>query len=581
MSWNIKGRLKEIMATERGVSPKERGGRLAVALVWPGDYRTGMSALGFLSVYGFLNQRSDVLAERFFWPDGRLAKEYERGGEPLLSLESARPLAEFDLVAASLSLENDYWYLPRILQAGNLAPLRCDRDEFDPPVLVGGIGPWSNPWPLMPFADLILTGEAEAAWPQLLSVLGDIPASLPKQGRVSLMGRKTPGSLNPGEVMEPFVPPGEGFHDSALHPIKPAFLAWPPPAGLLPPVSPIITPSAEFSDVKLVEISRGCPYGCRFCMAGFLYRPHRPWPLDSILAALGEPEFSNEKVGLVSPAPADHPQLPELLDILFSQNRLVTMSSLRLTAITPLLAEKLAAGRLWGAAVAPEAGSQRLRNIINKDLTEAEILAGARLLAEAGLKKLKLYFMIGLPNETDDDLAELAELCAKIREATRLAKTWPELQVSLANFTPKPHTPFEDAPIETEAGFKRKGKYVAQQLKGIPRLSVNLDSPLWAIVQGLLARGGAESYQLVMALLNNQGRLKPALAEIGYGPSHSIHSPWPKDKPKPWRVVVPAAGFDCLASEVLRAGQALITTACPPAGNCGRCRACLKDDFVV
>lgn len=572
MSWNIKSRLRDILASESGVSPKDRGGRLSVALIWPGDYRTGMSALGFLSVYGLLNSRPDVLAERFFWPDGRLAREYERGVEPLLSLENARPLAEFDLVAASLSLENDYWYLPRILKAGGLDPCRDKRDEFDPPVLAGGIGPWSNPWPLVPFVDLVLTGEAEAAWPALISAWDDIPASLPRSDRMRLISRKTPGAFFPGEFMEPLVPPGEGLHDPK--PTKPAILAWPPPADLLPPVSPIITPAAEFSDVKLVEISRGCPYGCRFCLAGFLYRPHRPWPLASILEALGRPASAGEKVGLVSPAPADHPDLPELLDILFSQDRVVTMSSLRLTAITPLLAKKLAVGRLRGAAVAPEAGSQRLRDIINKDLTREQILAGSSLLAEAGLKKLKLYFMIGLPGETDGDLDELADLCAAIRQATRLDRTWPELQVSLANFTPKPHTPFENAPLETEAGFKRKGKYVAGRLKGVPRLSVNLDPPLWAITQGLLARGGPESGRLVMALMKNQGRLKSSLAEIGYNSKHPIHSPWPAGKLKPWRIVKPAADFDCLAREAARADQCLVTMACPQDGRCGRCLAC-------
>ncbi len=571
MTWNIKARLREILAQETGASVKEPGGRLSVALLWPGTYRTGMSALGFLSVYAYLNSRPDVLAERFFWPDGALARAYEGKKQTLLSLETGRPLRYFHLVAASLSLENDYWLLPALLRAGGLAPRRLERSDCDPPVLVGGIGPWSNPWPLVPFADLILTGEAEAAWPDLISAW-DASASLPKQSRLRLLSRKTPGSLYPGELREPLVPPGEGFPDPAH--VRPARLPWPPPEDLLPPVSPIVSPGAEFSQVKLVEISRGCPYGCRFCLAGFLYRPHRPWSLASILKALGEPAGPGEKVGLVSPAPADHPQLAELLDILFVQKRLVTLSSLRLTAITERLAGQLAAGRLKGAAIAPEAGSPRLRAAINKDLDEAMILTGSRRLAEAGLKKIKLYFMIGLPGETEEDLEALAELCAKIRQATRLSSSWPELQVSLANFVPKPHTPFEDAPLLDEKGFRARGRWLQKRLGGIARLSVNLDPPLWSIVQGLLARGGPDSARLVEALLNNGGRLKPSLAAIGYSPAHPIHGSWPLNRPKPWRIVAPAAGLDCLASEARRAAEASISPACPPAGGCGRCLAC-------
>ncbi len=592
MTWNIKSLLRQLTAAERGFRPKDPGGRLTVALVWPGTYRAGMSALGFLSIYGLLNARPEALAERFFWPEGELAREYERGGTPLMSLESGRRLADFDLVAASLSLENDYWLLPAILERGGLKARREDRDEADPPVLAGGVAVWANPWPVLPFVDLVLTGEAEAQWPLLISAWSAIRfAPLQKTERLRLLGRKTPGSLHPGEVTEPLVSPDEGLRDpfSPLpavrsggrepffpKPVRPAFLAWPPPEGSLPPVSPLLTPGAEFADTKLVEISRGCPYGCRFCLAGFLFRPHRPWSLASILEALGEPEAPGEKVGLVSPAAADHPDLDELLSALFEQNRVVTLSSLRLSAVTPALADKLAGGRLRGVAVAPEGGGQRLRDVINKDLSEAVILEGARLLSEAGLQKIKLYFMMGLPGETDEDLRDLAGLCRRIRDAAHRGAARPELQVSLANFTPKAQTPFEEAPMDTEAEFRRKGRLVSQLLKGVERLAVNLDPPLWSIAQGLLARGGPDSGRLVEALLHHQGRLKPALAEYGYTPDHPLHQPWPPNAPKPWRLVEPAAGFDCLDAERERSRAGLTTPACPLTLHCGRCQACAR-----
>lgn len=600
MSWNIKSRLRELTSAEKGLQVKDPGGRLSVALIWPGTYRAGMSALGYLSIYGLLNSRPDVLAERFFWPDGELLKEYDRGGSPLLSLESARPLGEFDLVAASLSLENDYWFLPKILARGGLPPKSADRDDRHPPVLAGGVAVWANPCPILPFVDMVLAGEAEAQWLELISAWNAVRfAPLPKTEKLRFLGRKTPGTLHPGAVTELIAPPSEEFRDHNFLgpdssrpdgvsktapasppeffqslPVKPAALAWPPPEEFGPPVSPILTPNTEFAGIKLVEISRGCPYGCRFCLAGFLYRPHRPWPLESVLKALGPPESAGEKVGLISPAAADHPDLEEMLTVLFDQGRTVSLSSLRLTALTAELAEKLARGRLQGVAVAPEGGGQRLRDVINKALTEVQILQGVRLLTEAGLQRIKLYFMVGLPGETDKDLEALVDLCRRIREAARRGAARPELMVSLANFTPKAQTPFEEAPMNTEAEFKRKGRLISQGLKGLPRLSVNLDPPLWSIAQGLLARGGPESSRLVEAMVRHEGRLKPSLAEFGYRPDHPLHRPWPPERPKPWRVIEPVVGFDCLAVERERAERALVTGACPEGGNCGRCAAC-------
>ncbi len=584
MAWRVKARLREVLAAETGPAPKDPGGRLNVALIWPGTYRTALSALGYLSIYGFLNSRPDVLAERFFWPDGALAVDYEQSGSSLLSLESGRPLHSFDLVAASLALENDYWLLLAILSRAGLAPERSQRAESDPPVLVGGVAVWANPWPVMSFVDLILTGEAEAQWPQLISVWDAIRFSpLPKIDRLRFVAQNTPGSFQPGSVTEPFTSLGEGDCDFFLPPppssavlvrIKPAVLLWPPPVDLLPPVAPIVSPRAEFSGTRLVEISRGCPYGCRFCLAGALFRPHRPWPLAKILAALTMAGVNGEKIGLISPAAADHPDLAELLTILFQRKHEVTLASLRLTALTRELAEKLAAGRLQGVAVAPEAGSQVLRDRLNKALTEEQILAGVRLLAEAGLKKIKLYFLLGLPGETDQDLAALVELVMKIRVEARYGARRPELLLSLANFTPKAHTPFEEAAMDTEAELRRKGLWVSHALKGIVRLKVNLDPPLWSITQGLLARGGIESGRLVAALFKNQGRLRASLSEVAYRPDHPLHRPWPRDKPKPWHLVQPAEGVSRLEAEWVRAGLNLPTPPCPPENNCGRCKAC-------
>jgi radical SAM superfamily enzyme YgiQ (UPF0313 family) len=525
-----------------------------VALVWPGEYGSGMSSLGFLWVHGYLTSRPDALSERFFWELGPY------------SLERGRKLDDFDLVAASLVLENDYWALPAILSQGGVPPLRKDRGDRHPLVLAGGVGVWSNPWPVLPYLDLVLAGEGEAAWP----VLADLFAqkdfrSLGKEERLSLLAKTVPGALAPG------LWPDEAGAGASK--VSPAFLPWPFPEGLLPPSSPIIAKGAEFSSAALVEISRGCPWGCRFCLAGYLYRPHRTWPVESILEALSPWLAPGAKAGLVSPAVADHEGLDYLLDELYGREVSVGLSSMRLSKVTERLALKLSKAGLQGLAVAPEGGSEKLRKAINKNLTESEIFSAARLLAKGGLKRLKLYFMIGLPEEDDDDLASLAKLSKEVFSATRIGKGGPKVTVSAANFTPKPHTPFEEAPLCTEGQLRRKGALLRELLRKEAReVELRLDPPKWTLVQGLLARGGLRSQALVEALRLTEGRSGPALKLYGYEESDPVH--FSGEIGKPWRVIAPRAGTEILLKEREKSLIPQLSEPCPKTLKCGRCRAC-------
>ncbi|MDR1607436.1 MAG: hypothetical protein LBT38_03405, partial [Deltaproteobacteria bacterium] len=312
------------LSLEKGLTIKEPGGRLRVGLIWPGPYVTGMTSLGFLSVYSLLNKNPRVFGERFFQP------EIE---SKALSLETKTLLRDFDLLAASLTLENDYWILLDILAKGQINPERVKRDN-EPLVIAGGVGVWSNPWPIIPFVDMALLGEAEIQWPTILDLfLAKDFARGSKPEKLKILAERIPGALVPSQW------PEEVWlgHAPLERPISPAVVSW-PPSELIPPCSPIITPKTEFGARRLVEISRGCPHGCRFCLAGSLYRPHRPWPLAKILAALGEPSETREQVGLVSPAVADHPQIEELLDALKDRQQSVSVSSLRLSALTENLA---------------------------------------------------------------------------------------------------------------------------------------------------------------------------------------------------------------------------------------------------
>jgi radical SAM superfamily enzyme YgiQ (UPF0313 family) len=571
---------RELLAGERGVVVKDPGGRLKVALIWPGSYRTGMSALGYLWTHGYLLSRPDVLSERCFGPP--------EGGLKAVTLESGRRLDDFDLVAASLTIENDYWMLPATLEAGGIPPLRRDRGPGHPPVIAGGVGVWSNPWPVMPFVDVVLAGEGEGAWPALADLANsDEFRKADQGGRLRLIRDRVPGALVPGawpkgewesgggdlDFGEARYKPSGTARGEGIEPVVPAFLAWPPPEGLEPPVSPIVSKGAEFADTALVEISRGCPWGCRFCLAGFLYRPHRVWPVSSILSALDRWLSPGARAGLVSPAVADHPGLEEILSELQDREVSVSLSSMRLTEVTESLAGRLAKGGLKGLAVAPEGGSERLRESINKNLSEAEILSAARLLAFGGLRRLKLYFMIGLPGETEGDLVELARLSGAIRAATRIGRAGPQVAVSAANFTPKPHTPLEEAALMTEAEMRRKGERLAELIRREAKgVELRLDPPRWTLVQGLLARGGPGSYKLTEALWRQRGRTGPALKAYGYSLGDPVHREGPR--PKPWRVVANRAGTGILESERAKAALSELSEPCPPELGCGRCLAC-------
>jgi radical SAM superfamily enzyme YgiQ (UPF0313 family) len=532
-----------------------------------------MSSLGYLWVYRFLAQSRTALGERFFAlgqaPDERP-----------MSLESRRRLSDFDLIAASMVLENDYWLLPDILRRSGLAPYREDRNRDGPMIVCGGVGVWSNPWPLLPFVDLVLLGEGENQWPIIVETYNQKDfLALDYFERLRHLVTVVPGALAPGLCHFGAEIEGFGFGpndclspDGHLSKVRSSLLKWPFDDRLTPPSSPILTPLTEFPMTTLVEISRGCPWGCRFCLAGYLYRPHRPWSFESIIKAAYSMVETSGRVGLVSPAVADHPELGKILEALIENGTSVGVSSMRLSSLTENLAKYLSRAGLNALAVAPEAGSQRLRNVINKNLNESEVLSSARLLAGHGLKRLKLYFMIGLPDENEDDLRDLAQLVSLVKKETRVGRGGPKISVSVSNFTPKPQTPFEDRPLLTEREMRERGKKVTDYLAKIGDLELRIDPPKGAILQGLLSRGGPNSHLLVKAQMDSRGQLGAALRAIGYGPDHPIHRPFGAQKP--WRLISPNVGYDYLASEALLAQSETPSAPCPPSLGCGRCLAC-------
>jgi radical SAM superfamily enzyme YgiQ (UPF0313 family) len=542
-----------------------------------------MSSLGYLWCYAIANRRADALAERVFLPEGP--------SEPARSLESGRALGSFDLVTGSLSWENDYWLFPEMLRRGGLEPERSLREERGSParpvVLAGGVGVWSNPWAMFPFVDLVITGEGEICWDAALDICSRKGfREMPAPERVKALAEGVPGALAPGlmprSLTEPDGIDGLGRALSAFAPAAPPRMQWPFAEGSGPPRSTVWAPGAEFSGMRLVEISRGCPRGCRFCLAGQLYRPHRPWSAESVVDAVtapnpwsGEDPFPRDaRVGLVSPAVADHPGFEEIVERLAEAGRRVSFSSLRLSGLTERSARLLGSAGLKGAAVAPEGGTEAMRSRINKNLSEREIAEGARVLREAGLKTLKLYFMYGLPGETDGDLEAAAALAGRIRASVSSKGSGPRVEASFACFVPKPHTPFEDEPLLAEREIRRRAEVLKRSFARKGGVGLKVEGARAALVQGVIARGGPEAYGMVRALLKTGGRPGPALKLAGVDGSGPLFSRPGPGAPRPWRVVAPPAGHRYLEEEARKACLSRESPPCPPRGRCGRCGAC-------
>lgn len=554
-----------------------------MALAFPNTYYTGMSNLGFQSIYGLLNSFPDVVCERFFLPDRRSAAEYVRTGTPLLSLESGRPLKDFELAAFSLSYENDYPGLVRMLRMSGLAARRDDRRESDPLVIAGGVCVRTNPEPLAGFLDLALLGDGEVIIPALIQAWRETRSNpLPPVERVFHLAGMTPGAYAPGFYkaalddkgrLENFFPTRKGSPESVKS--SPA-QTMPDPAIS----TQILTSETEFAGTRLVEIGRGCPRGCRFCLAGFVYRPPRFASAGAIYRALGEPSDKGDRVGLVSPAVADHPEIEQIVQNLVGQGREVTVSSLRVETITPGLAEALFKGKQRSAAIAPEAGSQNLRNCINKNLKEEQILDGAQILAEAGVKRLKLYFMIGLPNETRDDVKAIPELTGKIKDRMlRSAKgkgLTPEVTLSVASFVPKPFTPFETQPMLETNELKNRAKLIKSGLKNRKGLRVHFDIPKWARLQALFSRGDRRVGDLIEALAGQEGGLSRIMKEMSFNPDFFVTRSMAEDRLLPWSFIDHGFKKGYLDSELKRAEQGRLSPACKT-DVCRTCGVCPGD----
>jgi len=574
MSRGLKEKTESLLAVERGTVFKRGGGDIEVALAYPNTYHVGMSNLGVHQVYAILNRRSDTVCERVFLPDEEDLPEYGRSGTALFALESRRPVRDFDILAFSVSFEQDYLNVLEMLRLAGIAPDKTKRTGEDPLLVLGGICTFFNPEPLADIFDAVIVGEGEEVADEFL----DAYKANRGQGRQELLRAlcAVPGVYIPEFYEIAYKADGTIQERRSLIPEAPAIIRKRSVADIdsRPAATVILTPDTEFSDMHLAEVTRGCGRHCRFCMAGYIYLPPRNLSSPGGRAQAIQADERCGKIGLVGSALSDYPAIDDLCSSIQGS---LSVSSLRADSLKPALIERLAKSGHKTIAIAPEAGSERLRKVINKGVTEEDILRAADLVFGAGIPNLKLYFIIGLPTETQEDIDAVIALAEQVHQVqlrhARPAGRIGRITLSVNSFVPKPFTPFQWEPMEEVADLNRKQRHLEKAVKKIGNMNIIHDLPKWESIQALLSRGDRRVNRLLRAAHERGGDWKAACRELKFDMAFYITRQRAFDEVLPWDFIDIGVRKEYLKSEYTRALEGRYTPPCK-VGTCRTCGVC-------
>jgi radical SAM superfamily enzyme YgiQ (UPF0313 family) len=425
ITWDEMQRARQRLGRETGAIIKDWGGKLPFAFVYPESYYIGMSNLGLQAVYGLLNQHENIVCERVFWD-----KENSRNSVLPVSVESQRPLSDFAVLAFSFNYEIDYFNIAPLLRASGIPLYSTERDSSYPLIIAGGPCITANPLPVAPFFDCLCIGEAEALLPPMLPIISEGISDRREdllQALSALPGIYVPRYPSAAPVVRQWT------KDLDSHPVH----------------SIVLTQDTELKDLYLLEVERGCAHGCRFCLVSCAFSPLRFHSLEKLVAQAETGLKFRKRFGLVGPAVTDHPQIEELLERLLHAGAQLSISSLRITSLNPAIIESMVRGGLRSMALAPEAGSETLRRTIKKGITENQVLEAVRMATEKRMQQLKLYFMIGLPGETDGDIQAVVDLTLESKKVIEKLRSRTRLTLNISPFVPKASTPFQWLPLES------------------------------------------------------------------------------------------------------------------------------------
>jgi radical SAM superfamily enzyme YgiQ (UPF0313 family) len=549
-------------AQEQGTVYKDWGGKIAVGLSMPNTYYVGMSSLALQLLYSIFNRETDIVCERMFWEKGAA-----QGGKPLVSVESNRQAAEFDVWAFTISWEMDYFNVVEMLRQADIPARAADRassTQWDgqpwPLLIAGGPGVTMNPEPVAPIFDAILIGEGEEAVPALIELLREGLG----EDREALLRTL---DATPGWYV-PMLRPSNKTHPQ----FRQVNRLWVRNLPAFDTASQLYTADTEFSNMHLMEIARGCGRGCRFCLAGYVYRPAREQPLDHLLAsAEGAMASGRRKIGLVSAAVSDHTQIDELATELQRMGATISASSMRMDPISVPLIRAMAETGAQNLTVAPEAGSQRLRNVINKTQTEDQMMQAIALAQEFNFPQIKLYFMVGHPTETDEDIEALVDFTMEARKRFKR-----RVAINATPFVPKAHTPFQWEGMMAVDEIRRRQKMI---YSGLARHGVDIraDSPDWAEVQAVLSRGDRQLADVLLAIPSGGLTVRTffqTMAELGLA-REQYTGRWEFGAPLPWDVVQSGVSQNYFQYELKLAARNETGLSCPPdSAGCLSCQAC-------
>ena len=539
--WQQCEQAKALLAKEVGYVRKPHGGRLRVALAFPNTYFVGMSNLGFQTVYRLFNAEADIVCERVFLPPKSEIAALKTSGASLVTLESQTLVRDFDILAFSVSFEWDYTNVLTMLGLAGI-PARAEaRTHHDPLVMIGGAVTFVNPEPLALFADVIAAGEGEALIPPLLVAFKQA------SDREDLLQRLV-------QSRGYYVPSFYDVHyreSGVIDRFEPKAGTGAPPVvrkaalktteAVDPPVTSIFTPDTEFGSRFLVEVVRGCANLCRFCWAGYNYLPVRSFPKDRILELAAAARPHSNRAGLVSIALCDHPDIEEILTGLMDMGYSISPASLRLDDLTPTILNLLRKSGERTVTIAPETGSDRLRRVVNKTVTNDEILAATEMIFASGMESLKLYYMIGLPTENDDDLVAIRDLTLQMRDIMmKHAKGRGHvgrIVGSVNPLVPKPGTAYQWLPMENDASVERKIKRVRSLTADIENVYFNIKSERHSFYQALMSLGDRRVAPAIEAAERNGGNWRAAVAETGVDADFYVFRDRTNDPVLPWDII--------------------------------------------